>query len=236
MAVPGEHTLSPRPIRYLWRTLLQTTGLLILLVILTVGVAWWRGPAWLAPVEEFAQGPGGIVAYVTIANQIREQSAEFWTGGDVYMELDENEFSGMLSSALLTGRRPGDPIQRVRGSLLEDEIKVEAVLQLGNSPLPARFHGPIGLRLRLNPIVTERGLVQFRITRAAAGRVPIPPALIRWIGGLVPIKTPGFDAREPAISLPLGDMISQTLGRRLEIKQVTTTDGRLGITFAMPDH
>ncbi len=236
MAVSAPRPLPPRPRPARWRLAVRTTTVLVLTAILATGLVWWRGPVWLAPIETFAQGPGGAVAYVTIANQIREQSAAFWTGGDVHMQLDQAEFSGMLSSALLTGRTSEDPIQRVRGSLVDGEIKVEAIVQLPNSPLPERFRGPIGVRLRLNPVVTERGLVQFQITRAYAGRVPIPPTLIRWVGRLFPvIDIAGFDARAAAISLPLGDMVSSSLGRKLEIKRVSANDGRLQITIAMPD-
>lgn len=207
---------------------------ILLLAVLASGLFWWKAPGLLAPVDEFAQGPGGAVAYVSLSNQIRDQSAQFWTGGDVQIRLDQDEFSGMLSSALLTGRGPGDPIQRVRGSLVDGEIKVETVLHLPFDSVPERLQGPLGLKLRLHPVVTETGLVQFRITRILAGRIPISPVLLRWADRVVPLSAPGFDAREATISLPLGEMVSRTLGRKLEIKQVNADDGQLHLTIAMP--
>ena len=206
----------------------------LILLVATGTLLWWSGPLLLAPVEDFAQGPGGAVAYVSLSNQIRDQSAEFWTGGDVHIRLTQEEFSGMLSSALLTGRKPGDPIQRVRGSLVDGEVKVESVVHLPFAVVPDRFRGPLGLKLRLSPVVTETGLVQFRITRAFAGRVPISPALLRLAGRIAPVAMPGYDAGQATILLPLSDMVSGSLGRRLEIKEFHTGNGHLTLTIAMP--
>ncbi|MFZ5813922.1 MAG: hypothetical protein ACOY93_01285 [Bacillota bacterium] len=228
MAVTAPPVAAPHPARR--RSLLRSAAALLLLP----GLLWWSGPALLAPVQDFAQGPGAAVAYVSLSHQIREQSAQFWTGGDVQIRLAQEEFSGMLASALLTGRRPTDPIQRVRGSLAGGEVKVEAVLSLPYSQVPERFRGPIGLRLWLQPVVTRSGLVQFRITRAHAGRIPVSPALIRLAGRLLPATAPGFNAAAAAIDLPLSDMVSGSLGRRLEIKRFSAESGQLHLTIAVP--
>lgn len=127
----------------------------------------------------------------------------------------------------------GDPIQRVRGALDEGEITVEAVILLPRERVPERLRGPIGQKLWLEPIVTEGGLVQFRIARAHAGQIPVPPALIRLADRLVPTALPGFDARAATLSLPLGDMVSRTLGRNLAIKRIWAEDGQLHLTIAM---
>jgi hypothetical protein len=226
---PGTQTAPSR-----LKSFSRKAAAAILLLSITAGLLWWSAPVLLAPAEDFLQGPGGAVAYVSLANQIREQSAAFWAGKDIEIRLSEAEFSGMLSSALLTGRKPEDPIQRIRGSLDGGEITVEAVIHLPYEPVPERLRGPLGLRLRLNPVVTEHGVVRFRITRAFAGRIPISPSLIRWAGRLVPIHRPGLDAREATISLPLGDMVSQTLGRKLQIKRFSAENGHLNLTIAMP--
>jgi hypothetical protein len=192
-------------------------------------------PGLLAPVEDFAQGPSGIVGYVSLSNQLRAQSEAFWTGGDVELRLTEEEFSGMLSSALLTGRQPGDPIQRVRGTLAQGEIWIDTVLQMRSPSIPTRLQGPIGLRLQLVPEVAPSGDVLFRINRTTLGRLPIPPALIRLLGEAEVIDFPGFDARTASISLPLGDLVATSLGRRLEIKQVLAERGLLSLTIALPE-
>lgn len=235
MASAAPDTAAARPRASRLRTASRVALALVLISAMAGGLLWWSAPSLLSPVDDFEQGPGGALAYVSLSNQIREQSSEFWTGGDVEIRLDQEEFSGMLSSALLTGRRPGDPIQRVRGSLVEGEIKVETVLYLPYEAVPERLRGPVGLRLRLDPVVTETGLVQFRITRAFAGRIPISPALIRWVGSMLPVTVPGYDPREAAISLPLGDMVSRSLGRKLEIKRFSSDGGQVHLMIAMPN-
>lgn len=234
MEIAAQRPTAKPPVPSRRRSVGRAVAVLLLLTLLVGGLLWWSGPLLIAPVENFTQGPGGTVAYVSLSNQIREQSAEFWTGGDVHIRLDEAEFSGMLSSALLTGRQPTDPIHRVRGSLVDGEVKVETVIYLPSASVPERFQGPLGLKLRLHPVVTEKGLVQFRITRAFAGRIPISPRLIRWVGRLIPFTVPGYDAREATILLPLGDMVSRSLGRRLEIKEFSAEGGQLNLTIAMP--
>lgn len=233
MAMGAPYRTAAPPGRSRQRSFFQIVAVALLLAITTGALFWWSGPRLLAPVEDFVQGPGGAIAYVSLSNQIREQSGEFWTGGDVQIRLDQEEFSGMLSSVLLTGRQSTDPIQRVRGSLVNGEMKVESVVHLPFDVVPERFRGPLGLSLRLNPVVTDRGLVQFRITRAFAGRVPISPTLIRWVGRLISVSVPGYDAREATVLLPLSDMVSQSLGRRLEIKEFSAGGGQLHLTIAM---
>lgn len=206
--------------------LVLTTGLLIFFLAL---------PGLLAPVEDFVQGPSGIVGYVALSNQLRAQSEAFWTGGDVVLRLTEEEFSGMLSSALLSGRQPGDPIRRVRGTLAQGEIWVDMVLQLSSRSVPSLLRGPIGLRLRLAPEVAPSGDVVFCISGTALGRLAIPPSLIRLLGRWDVIDFPGFDARTARISLPLGNMVAASLGRRLEIKEVLAEQGQLSLTIALPE-
>lgn len=202
---------------------------------LLAALLWWAAPALLAPVEPFEQGPGGAVAYVSVTKQIRDQSKEFWTGGDVQIRLTEEEVSGMIASALLTGRQPGDPIEKARGQIVDGELRVETVVTLPYEQVPERLRGPLGISVRLSPVVTETGVVQFQITRARVGRVRVPAALIRLAGRLYNLDRPGFDARAATINLPISDLVSQSLGRRLEIKEFSTRDGELSLTIAMPE-
>jgi|GEM_PF-1932717 len=199
-------------------------------------VLWWAAPRLLAPVADFEQGPGGTEAYVTVARQIREQSDAFWTGGDVHLRLNEGEVSGMLASALLSGGSPEGPLARVRSSVDNGAIQVDAVVQLPDGLVPARLSGPLGVRLRLAPEVTDTGVIQFRIRQAYLGRVPIAPALIRLAGRLVRADLPGYDAGEAAFGLPVSDMVSQALGRRIEIRAFTAEAGQLHMTIAMPEY
>lgn len=234
MAVAAPRPTAAPSGRLRLRTLSRLMAAVLPLTLAVFSLLWWTGPRLLAPVEDFVQGPGGAVAYVSLANQFREQSAEFWTGGDVHIRLHQEEFSGMLSSLLLTGRRSTDPIQRVRGSLVDGEVKVETVIHLPYDAVPERFRGPLGLKLRLHPVVTDTGLVQFRITRAYAGQVPVSPALIRWVGRIASPTMSGYNAREATILLPLSDMVSSSLGRRLEIREFNAEGDQLHLTIAMP--
>jgi hypothetical protein len=199
-------------------------------------VLWWAAPLLLAPVADFEQGPGGTEAYVTVARQIREQSAAFWTGGDVHLILNEREVSGMLSSALLSGGSPDGPLARVRSSVDDGAIQVDAVVRLPEGVVPKRLSDPLGVRLRLAPEVTETGVIQFRIRGAYLGRVPVSPALIRLAGRFVEVNLSGYDARDAAFALPVSDMVSQALGRRIEIRAFTAEAGRLQMTIAMPEY
>lgn len=208
----------------------------ILLLLATGSVLFFLAlPGLLAPPEDFVQGPSGIVGYVSLSNQLRAQSEAFWTGQDVELRLTEEEFSGILSSALLSGREPGDPIRRVRGTLEQGEIWVDMVLHLSRSSVPARLRGPIGLRLRLVPEVAPSGDVVFGISGTTVGRFAIPPSLIRLLGRMEVVDFPGFDARTARISLPLGNMVANSLGRRLEIKEVLAERGLLSLTIALPE-
>jgi len=209
-------------------------ALILALLCTALAGLWWRLPALLAPVADFAQGPGGTEAYVSLATQIREQSDAFRTGGDVHLRLTEAEVSGMLASALLSGGSPDGPLARVRGGVDDGAILVEAVVRLPADRTPARLTGPIGVRLRLAPEVAGSGVIHFRITRAAVGKVSIPPALIRLAGRLLRPDWPGYDAREAAFVLPISELISQALGRRIEIRAFTAEAGQLHLTIAMP--
>lgn len=211
-------------------------ALLCTALVAAGALLWWAAPGLLAPVADFEQGPGGTAAYVAVAMQIREQSAAFWTGGDVHLRLNEAEVSGMLSSALLSGGSPEGPLARVRGGVDDGAILVEAVLRPPPGQVPDRLSGPVGLRLRLAPEVDETGLIQFRITQAHLGKVPVSPALLRLAGRAVRPQWQGYDAREAAFILPISDMISQALGRRIEIRSFAAEAGQLRLTIAMPEY
>lgn len=197
---------------------------------------WSAVPRLLAPVADFEQGPGGTEAYVTVAQQIRAQSVAFWTGGDVHLRLNEREVSGMIASALLSGGSPDGPLARVRSSVDDGAIQVEAVVQLPDDAVPDWLAGPLGVRLRLAPEVTESGVIQFSVRQAYLGRVPVAPALIRLAGRLGRVELPGYDAREAAFALPVSDMVSQALGRRIEIRAFTAEAGWLLMTIAVPEY
>lgn len=229
---PVQTTARPTSRR---RVLRSAVLLLVLALPVLAGLLWWAAPALLAPVEPFQQGPGGAIAYVSVTKQIRDQSYEFWTGGDVQIRLSEGEVSGMLSSALLTGRQPGDPIEKVRGHIVDGTLRVETVVTLPYEQVPQRLRGPLGISVRLSPVVTETGVVQFQIIRARVGRVPIPASLIRLAGRVYPMDRPGFSAQEATINLPISDLVSEALGRRLEIKEFTADHGELILTIAMPE-
>lgn len=203
------------------------------LPLLFILILWLFGPAWLAPVEDFPQGPGGAAAYVSLYRQL--QRSGFWRGQEAQVNLSEEEFSGMLSSALLSGRREQDLIRKVRGSLLEGEIAVETVLRFQHPRLPRRYRGPVGLRLRLHPEVTGDGQVQFVIRGATVGRLPVSPRVIRWGRWFLPKGSTRLDLAKPAVLLPLGDLLAAQTGRRLMVKEVSARQGVVSIVVALPN-
>lgn len=205
----------------------------LLLVPSLVLVLLLSAPALMAPAQDFTQGPGGAGAYVSLWNQLQDQYPEFWSGAEIQLTMSEAEFSGMVSSALLSGRGPADPLQKVRAGLDDGEIRVETVLNLPWPEIPERYRGPVGLGVSLRPVVLESGLIRFRISRAQVGQIPVPLVAIRWAGRLVPAGVQGFDPLSASISLPVGDMVAASLGRRLAIRNVTAEVGRLTLTLAL---
>lgn len=206
--------------------------LLVLILLLPAG-AWVFGPTLIAPRENFEQGPGGAIAYISLAQQLRAQTAALWNGKNVTLTVNESEFSGMLSSALLSGRTQHNPLRKVRAELQADQIRVESVLMIVDDRVPVRFQGPIGLELRVRPQMAAGGQVRFEITRAAIGWIPVPIRLIQWAGRTLQVDTPGFSASEAVISLPLSDMIGNQIGRKVELKQFSVQEKELTMAAAM---
>lgn len=228
VATRPEHKVRLRSRFWLW-TLVAVIGTPLLLA----GAMWAYGPYWIAPVDDFVQGPGGAIAYISLGNQLRNQAPEFWGGEDVELVMNQAEFSGMLSSALLSGRQDSNPIRKVRASLSDSEIRVESVLMFEEEAIPERYRGPVGLKLGLRPMVTEGGLIEFRIARAAVGRIPVPPVLIRWSGKLYKVQAQGFNPAGPSVHLPLSDMVASLFGRNVRIRQFKADEGRLLLVVAM---
>jgi len=79
-------------------------------------------------------------------------------------------------------------------------------------------------------------VIQFRIRRAYLGRIPVSPGLIRLVGRFVRVNVQGYSAQEAAFALPVSDMVSQALGRRIEIRSFTAEAGQLHLTIAMPEY
>lgn len=228
---------QPRPRRRRLRfgsLLLRLIAVMLVLVLLASGGLWVFGPVLIRPVDYFAQGPGAAIAYVSLARQMASQAPEFWAGQEIQLVVNEDEFSGMLASALLSGRQPGNPVRRVRSTLSRGSIAVDSVLLLTDPRIPERFQGEVGLRLWLRPTVTKSGQVDFAIIRAAVGRIPVPVALIRWAGQYLPVSTPGFDARQAVISLPVSQMVTAQFGRNVKLKQFSVTDQELTLMLVMP--
>lgn len=221
-SLPRGHSRRPRRLPLL--------GVLLLLGALSL---WWLVPTLLAPIEPFAQGPSAVVAYVSLWNQLQAQASPFWAGQEIQIHLNDEEFSGMLSSALLSGKRPANPLEKVRGQLLGSQVGVEAVLRLPTAKLPSAWQGPIGLRVGLAPDGVEGGQVRFRIDSVQAGRLPIPLGLVRWAAQFAPQPPTGIDLQAGTIALPVSDLVSQSLGRPLAVKSVAVVDGQLQIAIAM---
>lgn len=227
---------EPRPPRRSLRRrlLVWAPALLLAGLLLTPLILWAAGPTLLAPVEDFAQGPSGAVAYISLYRQLTDQSAQFWMGQDITLSMTSEELDGMISSALLSGRAADAPIRKVRAGLGDGEIQVETVLQFRRPDVPARYQGPIGLNLALRPMMTKQGRIRFQITSASVGRLPIPTWAIQIAGRIFKVQVPGFDTQGPSIALPLGDMVENSLGRRITIKKIDATSSNLSMTLVSP--
>jgi uncharacterized protein YpmS len=208
--------------------------LLLLLPGISLSLLWVYGPVLVAPQENFVQGPGGAVAYVNLWRQVQAQQAAFWSGQEVEIRIEEAELSGMISSALLSGRAATDPLRKVRTQMIDQQIRVETILHAHDSRVPNRYQGLVGLNLRLQPTVEEDGLVRFQITRTQLGTLPIPIWLIQWLGRYVPADTPHFQAREAAIRFPLSEMIASQLGRSVLVKGLEVRGEELRIRLSLP--
>lgn len=215
------------------RLLLWLLVTLLLLPFAAAGALWVLGPWLLAPVEDFEQGPGAAVAYISLSQQLRNQLDQFWAGKPISVTLSETEFSGLLASAVLSGRAEHNPVRKVRAQLINDQIRVETVLVADDERIPERFRTPKGLRVRMRPSVTDAGSIRLEITRASVGRVPIPIEWIRWAGRTFRIETPGFDARTAVIELPLGEMLGGQFGRTVQISQLDVNEGHVTMTLTI---
>jgi hypothetical protein len=211
--------------------LLRALFWLVALAVAGAGALWLFGPALIAPREDFVQGPGGVVAYISLSNQLRSQTAQFLTGKDVRLVVKAEEFSGMVSSALLSGRQATNPITKVRASLPDGQIRVDMVLDLPYEQVPERFQGPVGVTLHLQPIVAVGGQLRFQITGATLGRIPVPVRFIKWAGQRLKLNINGYDPREATIQLPISDVVAGSLGRNIAIKQFTCAQGQLTLVM-----
>ncbi|HYF91112.1 MAG TPA: hypothetical protein VD969_02580 [Symbiobacteriaceae bacterium] len=220
--------------RSFFRILVSMLAWLLVLATAAAGVLWWFGPDLVAPREDFEQGPGGVVAYISLSNQLRSQSEQFWSGQDVDFVVNEAEFSGMVASALLSNRQPDSPIRKVRAYLPEGELQIDMILRLPYPQVPEKFRNrPVGLTVDLQPAVSERGQVEFLITHAKVGRIPVPVSLIKWAGRRTQLDIPWFDAKTASIQLPVSEMITSNYGRNIVIKEFTSSGGKLSLVMAM---
>jgi hypothetical protein len=232
MATPVQRR---KPRNYVRLLLLFLAGLLSLTLAAAAGF-WLYGPSLLAPRENFEQGPGGAVAYIGLSNQLRAQMDEFWSGQDVRLTMNQEEFSGMVSSAILSGQTPANPVTKVRSYLPEGEIQVDMIMVLPYAEVPEQFRNqPIGVTLDLEPTVDRFGQIEFRITYAKLGRIPVPVSLIKQVGRRFGINTVGYDAEEAAIRLPITDLIAGNFGRNIVIREFISSSGTLSLLMAMPE-
>lgn len=217
-------SLSPRLRRR--RTTVRVFRLLVLVAVLSA-LYGWVGPWLLSPTADFAQGPGGVAAFVSLSRQLQQQNVAFAAGRPVTIHLTAEEFDGLLASALLSGRRPTDPLRKVRSRLQGGQVVVETVMQPPAERVPKPYQGPMGLTLGMKPAVNRDGSIQLQIAQAYLGRVPLPLSLIPRLSKRVPLPFPGFDPEQVSVTLPLSELVSQQMGRHLTITTLQVTDDGL---------
>ncbi|HEY3368735.1 MAG TPA: hypothetical protein VGK74_27065 [Symbiobacteriaceae bacterium] len=215
------------------RFLVKALFTVVVLLGATALAIWTYGPAWIAPAPDFPQGPGGALAFVSLSTQLRTQARQLARGEPVRLTLTEQEFSGVVSSALLSGwRGPGDQ-PKVRSLLENGLIRQEMVVRFQDPAVPERFRGPVGLRVWLEPRITPGAPARFRIVRGMVGRIPLSAAAIRRLSQASGFQPAGFDPAEPALVLPVESLISENLGRSFSIREFAVTGQKVTLTVAL---
>lgn len=210
--------------RRLFRTIVWLLGILLALVLTL--------PYLLRPTLSFQQGPGGEVAYISLLRQLTSQAVSVARGNPVQLRLTEEEFSGLVSSAVLSDWEGPIPQPRLRTRLVDGNIRLEAIVPLDQMDQPWRLIRAVGLTLDLSPSVPPNGPPRFRILHAAIGRIPVSPGVIRLLGKTFAGQVPELDPNEPALLLPMDDLVIAALNRGLTVKQMQVQGNTVLLTVS----
>lgn len=187
-------------------------------------------PILIQPVEQFEQGPGAAVAYVSLAQQLRAQEIALAQGGQITLRFTEEEWNGLLASAILSGRGPNFPVKRIRSVLLEDGVRLDSIVEPPPGALPSQFQRPIGLQVDLHLLtLTDRALT-FEISGLRLGYLTVPNYALRELGPRLGNPLPGLDTERLRLTLPLADLVEAQVKRSVKLDQITLRPGQVILT------
>lgn len=203
--------------------LLSFPVLLLLLFVLFL-------PKLIEPIDPFEQGPGAAVAYVSLVQQLRAQEEIVASGGQITLHLTEQEWNGLLASAILSGKGSDFPVKRIRSALLQDGLRLETIIEPPPGTLPRQLERPIGLRADLRLLALDERTLSFTLADLRLGYLPVPNYALRTLAPRLGNPLPGFDLTNLRLTLPLADLVEGQVHRNVSLNSVNLGDGRVLLT------
>lgn len=187
-------------------------------------------PTLISPVEEFEQGPGAAVAYISLAQQLRAQEATLSQGGRITLRFTEAEWNGLLASAILSNRGPNFPVKRIRSFLLEDGVRLDSIIDPPPGSLPRMFERPIGLQADLHLLSLDERTITFDLSGLHLGYLTVPNYALRELAPRLGNPLPGLDAEHLRLTLPLAEMVEAQVKRSVKLSQISLRPGQVILT------
>lgn len=187
-------------------------------------------PTLISPVEQFEQGPGAAVAYISLAQQLRAQEPTLAKGGRITLRFTDSEWNGLLASAILSGRGPEFPIKRVRSVLLQDGVRLDSIVEPPKGALPRMFERPIGLQVDLHLLSTDERSLTFDLSNLRLGYLTVPNYALRELAPRLGDPLPGFDAEQLRFTLPLADIVEAQIERSVKLSEISLRPGQVVLT------
>ncbi|HLO02815.1 MAG TPA: hypothetical protein VK191_06905 [Symbiobacteriaceae bacterium] len=197
--------------------------MLVLLFILLL-------PTLIGPVEQFEQGPGAAVAYVSLVQQLRAQEGALTKGGRITLRFTEAEWNGLLASAILSGRGEGFPVKRIRSALLSDGVRLDSIIEPPPGALPGQFERPLGLQVDLHLIALDERTLSFELSSLRLGYLTVPNYALRELAPRLGNPLPGFDSERLRLTMPLADMVEAQIKRSVKLSEISLQPGQVILT------
>lgn len=187
-------------------------------------------PLLIQPVESFEQGPGAAVAYVSLAQQLRAQEVALAQGGQITLRFSEEEWNGLLASAILSGRGTDFPVKRIRSILLTDGVRLDSIIEPPAGALPSQFDRPIGLQVDLHLLTLADRSLTFDISGLRLGYLTVPNYALRELGPRLGNPLPGLDTEHLRLTLPLADLVEAEIKRSVKLEEISLRPGQVILT------
>jgi hypothetical protein len=212
------------------RRIRRFTLLILSLPFLLVGLFWLALPTLLAPVESFDQGPGAAIAYASLVQQLRAQEPTLQRGGELSLRFTEDEWNGLVASAVLSGRGESFPVKRIRTQLLTDGVRLDAVVEPLPDRVPDRFERPIGIQAALHLESLGAREAIFSLSQIRLGWLPVPNTMLTTLSGRLGNPIPGLDPQSARLTVPLAQLIEGQVQRAVQLKTLKIKPGQITLT------